>query len=583
MRLYSPKLDGRPERQLYNLLVFGGRNMSETKKTSVDLIIKNAKIYTVNKKQPWATALAVKDGKFVYVGQDAGLTDFEGPVKDAGGKFIIPGLIDAHCHIGHSIRNTVVPPSTMLKSTGKKDILEEIRTHIEANPGKKEYLFSLSVEKLDGETLRFEDIDSVCKDVPVRINEQEMHSIWCNTKYFKSMGIDEYAPDMSPGYCIYERDPDGRINGRIYEMCMFLDKPELIDENVYISELDKFFAWANEHGIVAFFDAGVLGCFENAEQYYKVMSEYDKTGKLNQYVEAALHIVKPYQVDHAIDTLKEFGKKYDTEHFRIDIMKIQTDGTFNGRTACVTEPYLDNGLNGGTLIPYERLEQFMMELNAEGIDFHLHSIGDKTVHMILDAVECCKNKLGDDWKIQVTVAHVEQTPDEDLGRFAELGVNVDFTPFWAGGITIGGGIDAAESFLGYERAHKMYRFNSVYNTGAVVTFSSDTISMIMPLWNPYLGMEVGMTRQLDTENILINDFRNAPVYPPVEERMSLAQMISGYTINAAKRMRLDDKIGSIEVGKDASFNIFANNLFELDPYEIHKQLPEEFYIRGVKQ
>ena len=557
--------------------------MSEAKKTSVDLIIKNAKIYTVNKKQPWATALAVKDGKFIYVGQDAGLTDFEGPVKDAGGKFIIPGLIDSHCHIGYSIRGLVAPPATILKAVGKENILEEVRTIIEANPGKDAHYFILDVSNLRGETIKFEDLDAICKDVPVRIIESEQHSIWCNTKYFKSMGIDEYAPDLAPGYCIYERDPDGRINGRIYEMCMFLDKPELIDENVYISELDKFFAWANEHGMVAFFDAGVLGCFENAEQYYKVMSEYDKAGKLNQYVEAALHIVKPCQVDYAIKTLKEYGRKYDTENFKIDTMKIQTDGTYNGRTACVTEPYLDNGKNGGTLIPYERLEQFMMELNAEGIDFHLHAVGDGTVHMILDAVESCKKKLGDDWKIQVTVAHVEQTPDEDLGRFAELGVNVDFTPFWVGGFCISGGIKAAEEYLGYERAHRMYRMNSVYNTGALVTFSCDTVAMMMPCWNPFLGMEIGITRQLDMVHAMQPDYRESEKYPSAEEKMSLAQMIEGYTINGAKQLKLDDKIGSIEVGKDASFNIFADNLFELDPFVLHDQLPEEFYIKGVKQ
>ena len=557
--------------------------MSEAKKTAVDLIIKNAKIYTVNKKQPWAEALAVRDGKFVYVGNEAGLADFEGPVKDAGGKFIIPGLIDSHCHIGYSIRGLVAPPATSINASGKENILGEVKALIEANPGKDAYYFVLDVSNLRGETIKFEELDAICSDVPVRIIEAEQHSIWCNTKYFKSMDIDDYAPDLSPGYCIYERDPDGRINGRIYEMCTLLDRPNPIDDNVYISELDKFFAWANQHGMVAFFDAGVLGCFEDAEQYYRVMSEYDKAGKFDQYVEAALHIVKPNQVDSAIETLKEFGRKYNAEHFKINTMKIQTDGTFNGRTACVTEPYLDNGKNGGTLIPYERLEQFMTELNAEGIDFHLHSVGDRTVHLILDAVESCKKKLGDDWKIQVTVAHVEQTPDEDLGRFAELGVYVDFTPFWSGGFCISGGIKAAEEFLGYERARKMYRMNSVYNTGAVVTFSCDTVVMVMPCWDPLLGMEVGITRQLDLAHAAEPDFRNCEEYPGKEERMSLAQMIEGYTINGAKQLKLDDKIGSIEVGKDASFNIYADNLFELDPFVLHNQLPEEFYIRGVKK
>ena len=79
------------------------------------------------------------------------------------------------------------------------------------------------------------------------------------------------------------------------------------------------------------------------------------------------------------------------------------------------------------------------------------------------------------------------------------------------------------------------------------------------------------------------DFRESEVYPCKEERLNLAQMIEGYTINGAKQLKLDDRIGSIEVGKEATFNVFKNNLFEADPFELHNQLPEEFYIRGEKQ
>ena len=558
--------------------------MSKDKKKETkvaDLIIKNAKIYTVNKKQPWATSLAVKDGKFIYVGPDSGLSDFEGPVTDAGGRFIIPGLIDSHCHLGYSIRQTIAPKGLTIKAVGKDSILEEVRTEVEANPGKEAYYFTLDVSHLQGATIKFEELDAICKDIPIRIVEAEQHSVWCNTLFFKTLGFDDYAPDMSPGYNIFERDPDGRINGRIYEMNIYPIAPNPIDENIYYDELAKFTEWSNQHGIVALFDAGVPG-FPDAGQFYKCLSEYDKQGKLPFYVKAGLHITRPSQLDSAIEKVHEFGKKYNSEHFRIDTMKMQTDGTFNGRTACTTEPYLDTGTNGGTLIPYDRLEQFMLELNEVGMDFHLHSVGDRTVHMILDAVESCKKKLGDDWKIQVTVAHVEQTPDEDLGRFADLGVYVNFTPFWAGGISISGGIKAAESYLGYERAHKMYRMNSVFNTGAVVNFSCDVVGLIMSAWNPYLGMEVGLTRQLDMVHSTCPDFKESEEYPCKEERLNLAQMIEGYTINGAKQLKLDDRIGSIEVGKEASFNIFANNLFEVNPYELHNQLPEEFYIRGTK-
>ena len=551
----------------------------------VDRIIKNAKIYTVNKKQPWASALAIKDGKFVYVGNDAGLAAYEGEVTDAEGRFIMPGIVEAHTHVGYSIRAEVAAKATGLTAEGKPAILEQIRTLIEGNPGQREYNFLLSVNNLHGESIKFEELDAICDAVPVKVTETEQHSIWCNTKYFKRLNIDDYAPDLCPGYCVYERDPDGRINGRIYEMCTLPDQPDLIDDQIYYDELDKYFDWCKKHGIVAIFDAGVpAGCFDNAEQFYRCMSVYDKQGKLPMYMEAGLHLVKPYQLDNAVETLREFGKKYNTEHFKVRTMKIQTDGTFNGRTACVTEPYLDNGQCGGTLVPYERLEAFMLELNEAGIDFHLHAVGDRTVHMILDAVESCRKKLGDKFKIQVTIAHIEQTPDEDIERFAELGVIADYTPFWFGGCCISGGIKAAEAYLGYERAHKMYRAASVYNTGAIVNFSCDCVAFFgMNEWNPYLGIEVGITRQFDLTAAYTGNIADSPVYPNREDSLSLAQMIEGYTINGAKMLRLDDRIGSIEVGKDASFNVFKDNLFDVDCHKLHEQLPEAFFIQGVQQ
>ena len=548
-----------------------------------DLIIKNAKIYTVNTKQPWADTLVVKDGKFVYVGNEAGASEYDGPTEDAGEKLILPGLIEGHTHVGYAARGTVAAPAVKLASEGKAAILEEVRASIDGNPGQKEYNFNLSVNNLHGETIKFEELDAINDEVPIRIMESEQHSMWVNTKKFKTLGVNDYAPDISPGYSVYERDPDGRINGRIYEMCTLPDFPEPIDEEVYYKSLDMIMDFCRQQGIVAMFDAGVpSGSFENAEQFYKCVSEYDKQGKMPIYMEAGLHLVKPRQLDTAIETLREFDRKYSTGNFKIRTMKSQTDGTFNGRTACVTVPYLDNGKSGGMLVPPERLEEFMLELNEAGIDFHLHSVGDQTVRSILDCVEHCKKKLGDKFKIQVSVAHVELTPDEDLGRFAELGVIVNYTPFWFGGICISGGIQAAEAYLGKERTRKMYRANSVWNTGAIVNFSSDNVTFAMPFWSPYLGMEVGITRQFN-ESGFAGDYSKCPVYPCDEEKLSMAQMIRGYTINNAIMLKLDDRIGSIEPGKDASFNIYKENLFEVDPQEIHNQLPEAVYFRGKKQ
>ena len=104
-----------------------------------DQIIKNAKIFTSDKDRPMASALAVKDGRFVYVGDEAGLSAYEGEVTDLGGKFVMPGIIDSHVHItmGAGFENTDLGP--YIECEGKQEILEFIAEHIRKHPGRKRY------------------------------------------------------------------------------------------------------------------------------------------------------------------------------------------------------------------------------------------------------------------------------------------------------------------------------------------------------------------------------------------------------------------------------------------------------------
>lgn len=108
-----------------------------------DYIFRNAAIYTCDKKNPKATALVVKDGKFVYVGGEAGLSAYEGEITDLGGKFIMPGIIDSHVHITTGVGFEYTDLGVPVMCATKKESLAFMADYIKKNPGLKRYRFMM--------------------------------------------------------------------------------------------------------------------------------------------------------------------------------------------------------------------------------------------------------------------------------------------------------------------------------------------------------------------------------------------------------------------------------------------------------
>ena len=108
-----------------------------------DTIIKNAKIFTADKDNPQATSLVVKDGKFVYVGDEAGLSGYEGEVTELGGKFIMPGIIDSHVHVTIPVGFENADMGERIEPNGKQEALDIMARRIKENPGQKRYRFLL--------------------------------------------------------------------------------------------------------------------------------------------------------------------------------------------------------------------------------------------------------------------------------------------------------------------------------------------------------------------------------------------------------------------------------------------------------
>ena len=218
----------------------------------VDRIIKNAKIFTANTNNLQATALVVKDGKFIYVGDEAGLAAYEGEVTDMGGKFIMPGIIDSHVHVTTSIGFAYMDPGEYIVCSSKQEAMDFMAGVIKSNPGMKRYRFILERKYLKGEDIVKEDLDAICPDAELLILEGEGHSVWVNSKILDRHGITDATPDRVPELSYYVRK-DGHVTGNAFESSswhMLFDDLNVTDEQID-EELMRWIDYSTKTGVTA--------------------------------------------------------------------------------------------------------------------------------------------------------------------------------------------------------------------------------------------------------------------------------------------------------------------------------------------
>ncbi len=544
-----------------------------------DKIIKNAKIFTADKDQPMATALAVKDGKFVYVGNDDGIATYEGEVTDVGGKFIMPSILDTHVHVTSSIGFEYADLGVRFDCDGKQGALDFMSNYIKENPGLSRYRFMMEQKCLKGEILTKEDLDAICPNSELVLLEGECHSNWVNSKVLERHGINDDTPDPVPGLSYFVRI-DGHVTGNSFESASWpflFDGVELNDEKIE-GPLSRLIDYCVHTGVSVLFDAGFPEHEKIHERIYQQLRKMDQEGRLPVYIDGSYMLTNPSKTQQALKELKRFNREYNTEHLKVHTLKIFMDGTQKIHTAAMVTPYEDTHETGFTTFDAEGLAEVLKQLNDMGMDFHAHTVGERASRIVLDAVELAKKELGDSFRVRVTCAHLEIQDDADMDRFAKLGVIANFTPWWHAGDP-----KLLSPLLGMERASKMFRCKTIWDSGALVTWSSDNVAYVDFMnWSPFLGMEVGMTRMRTDKTRVPEYSRTVAVFPPLNEKMSVEEMILGYTINGAKQLGIEGSKGSIEIGKDADFLVFDNDLLTAEHEGFSYNKPTEVYFGGKK-
>jgi predicted amidohydrolase YtcJ len=537
-----------------------------------DTVFIGGNIYTVNEKQPWVEAFAVKDGIITQVGAEADVKKLIGAnskVINLSGKMALPGFIDTHAH---PVVSAAMSHAFELDMNDNEKIwLQQIAEYVNDNPDKESYLgFGFLAQNFIKGTPKKEQLDAISNDKPIVIIDGTGHAAWVNSKAMEIAGIDKNTPDPIPGKHFYERDEQGNPTGYCIESQAFFPlvvKNDMMNTETALAGAPDLFWLMSSGGITSIYDAGMTGL---EDVLYPVLQQLENEDQLPFRIVGSFMVQNPNVLPTAIEQLQTLKARYTTELVRPTTIKIHNDGILEGFTAALHEDYASApGNKGATLLEADTLTRFVRAINKAGIDIHIHASGDRAITNALDAFAAAR---ADNVQTnnRFTVAHLDLLADSDTQRFAELDVTVQTTPHW---FAFDGG-EPRKNILGEKRSKNLFRFKDIEAAGGRLTFGSDfpatiDLSGLFPLYN----VEAGITRQQAGEP-------NSPKMSPQDDTLSLETMIKGYTINAAYQLNMETEIGSIEVGKKADIVILQENLFEVDTYDLHSVRVDSSYVNG---
>ena len=519
-------------------------------------IFYNGRIYTVNENREWADAIAISGNKIIGVEKSKKEIEKHASATtewiDLKGLMMLPGLIDAHAH---PIWAGFIKSGILLNMYQTvKDIQETVREYIQNHPHQQVYFGQgYSEWMFDQNGPQKELLDEVCPDKPIILLGGGLHSGWCNSKALEIAGITKDTPDPDPGAQFYRRREDGTPNGSLVEggpINSVIDAIQPFDESAVLDSLAKVSEEYTKAGVTAIHDGGSEK--NMVELGRSLLIKLTSEKRFNQRVKSCEFVNTISSKAGVVDRIKESNKKYNSDFFEVNSLKVIMDGSFEARSAALLDPYPD-GTIIHPLLEGDDLYELFENTASAGFDICIHAIGDWAARETLLAIKKLRESGYSDCRI--AIIHCNYIDDGDFEMFQKYDVMANTTAIWHHK-----NVDK-ENIIGYERANKNFLMNRLYNIGVKVTFGSDHPADEYGK-EPLKGIEMGTTRQM-------YGMPEDPILPPYSERLTVKKMIEGYTINAAYQMRMDDKIGSIEPGKFADLVVLHENLFEIDPHDIH--------------
>ena len=516
-----------------------------TRQQPAELVLKNAKIWTVNDKQPEAEALAAQNGKILAVGSTAEIEKYIGEntrVIDAGGKRVVPGFTDAHTHFITGGQSLIT--IDLRDCENEQAFLDKLKTYADKLPaGRWITEGNWDHERaFNGVLPTRQMIDKVTPNHPVAINRTDGHMLLANTLALKLAKITKDV--KSPEGGVIMRDQNGEPTGIFKDAAMDLiyaavpaATPEVLDE-----ALAAAMKYARESGVTSIHD--MLG-WNDWHAYERARERGELTVRVRAYF--------PISTWDKVAALR--GSVKNDEWLRVGGLKGFVDGSLGSSTALMFAPFADDPNNRGTYVSdwfrNGLMHQFVKSADSAGLQIGIHAIGDSANSELLDLYERVARENGAKDR-RFRIEHAQHLHPKDLARFKTLGVIPSMQPYHC--------IDDgrwAEKRLGAERSKTTYAFRSLFDAGANLSFGSDWF--VAPL-DPIQGIYAAVTRQT-----LNGDHPNGWV---PEQKISVAEAVRCYTLNDAYAEFAEKEKGSLEAGKWADFVMLSDDIFAIAPEKI---------------
>src|SRR4051794_22598094 len=524
-------------------------------------------IFTANTHAPFAEAMLVREAAIVAIGDRQQIEDLarrDAVRHDSGHGLVLPGFIDAHCHLLHMGAHLDRCQLHSARSLG--DIRSALSSWHAANPGARRVLGSgWLFSAVPGGSPTRQMLDEIVDDRPVYLDANDLHSVWVNTRALDELAIDDRTPDPIGGRIV--RDAAGAATGLLPEKAGYKMAWPRMPE----ADPDTRDSWV----------AGATSAYQQAgtTTVVDMALDHDALATIRRSFDReppGLRVIAHWLISRSgeakdelaqIEEAIELARTHHGHPIAIAGIKLILDGTIDACTACLREPY-SNGQVGELIWDRDALEPVVLAADRAGLQIAMHAIGDLAVATAIDVLEEATRERavrGDNSERRHRIEHLEYVEPQDVERLHTAGITASMQPVHCDPSIMSNW----EAMLGPERASRGFAWPEYAHAGVLLAFGTDAPTAPHPA---LLNMYIATTRRSPSDPTL------APHRP--DFALSVGDAIRHATRDAAWASFKEGEIGTLAVGRSADYITIDKNPFRDGPDALLQSQIQQTVLNG---
>ena len=520
-----------------------------------DVLYVHGRIYTLDERTPWASALAVRGERIAGVGSESALAPLEGArtrIVDLRGAFVMPGFTDVHVHLG--MGGQYLTAIGLRDARSMAEVLHRVAAYAASHPHVawiQGEAWSYGYPDLPGGQFHRELLDRIVPDRPVFLDSSMAHAAWANSRALALAGITRDTPDPPGGVIV--RDARGEPTGWLKEASAMALVSRHIPPPTSAERRAALLAALHEASRLGITRLDSAGFDFDA---LPTLAALERAGELSARIEVADVIEPPGITREHLRALEAARARYHDDLLSVVAVKFFLDGVIESHTAYLPAGYADDPRQRGLRFWDPPAYEAAVRTAAEhGFQVYTHAIGDGAIKLALDAYAQANTATAGKPPLRHRIEHLEAPDPQDLPRLGELGVIASMQPAMIYPRDQWQGMEGLwQRYAGERFLATAFALHTVLQDHAVLAFGTDWPVVDL---NPLFGLRNAVLRQS-------LDHRPPGGYVPAE-RISLSQALRAYTLDAAFASHREQAEGSLVAGKLADFIILSRNIVESDP------------------